>query len=86
MPEIGNTQSNKIPPICKSNTLRKAAYDLLMVLITESQQNCENLLQNLRGNHMVNKQDINYDIDIGERMDYVGLKNFGSTCYMNALM
>src|SRR3569833_438368 len=81
-------------PKCKRKFTRKKAFNLLLTLSHQCEENFTTLLQQLyqfkeadSGNK--NKSQVTeYDAEVGMRSatGYVGLKNFGCTCYMNALI
>ena len=71
---------------------RKKAFLLLISLSTASPSNYALLLKLICQHHESIKQYSNrlqyFDIDVGNRSKagYVGLKNFGATCYINSLL
>lgn len=89
IPELGqfNTEANNLPKI-KHKETRKKAFGLLLVLCKDEAINAEELLSCLYSNHSDTKLTASLDSDFSAKssVGYVGLHNFGSTCYMNSLM
>ncbi|CAG9332998.1 unnamed protein product [Blepharisma stoltei] len=88
IPEHAAGKSSNPPPKCKHVNTRKAAFALLLELSSGCSQNATVLLKKLYENHSDNKQSGSFDSDISTRAacGYVGLRNLGSTCYMNSLL
>lgn len=81
--EINQSAANL--PKFKHKETRKHAFTLLSTLCIQSQTNSEILLDYLYKHHSEDK--LNYSFsDVGVKKDFVGLRNFGATCYMNSLM
>lgn len=84
--------SDKNPenPKFKRSLTRKNAFDLLLALSDHNRDNFSTLLKKLANfRYAVSfKEDEEFDITIGHRgsAGYVGLRNYGCTCYMNSLM
>lgn len=76
------------PPKFKHLDTRKAGFGLLLSLCASCHSNMQILIDKLYQNHPDNKYYANLDsgITLRSKTSYVGLKNFGSTCYMNSLM
>eukprot|EP01119_Soliformovum_irregulare_P016659 TRINITY_DN4860_c0_g1_i1.p1 TRINITY_DN4860_c0_g1~~TRINITY_DN4860_c0_g1_i1.p1 ORF type:complete len:2591 (-),score=801.00 TRINITY_DN4860_c0_g1_i1:32-7804(-) len=78
-------------PKCKTKTSRMMAFTLLVEVCRDSAQNYEELLSLLTPHHVgVNTQIKTWDYDPSSDnkaiSGYVGLKNLGNTCYINALL
>ena len=90
MPTMENKQANT--PICKRKMTRKKGFNLLITLCKKHTENYIILLKNLYIHHdemkQIGVQTDEYDQTIGIKstVGYVGLKNYGCTCYMNSLM
>eukprot|EP00457_Paulinella_chromatophora_P000063 gb/GEZN01000063.1/.p1 GENE.gb/GEZN01000063.1/~~gb/GEZN01000063.1/.p1 ORF type:complete len:2729 (+),score=457.52 gb/GEZN01000063.1/:65-8188(+) len=87
------------PPKAKSEDARKAAFDLLQQLCYKNPSNCSLVASLLESNHRTGPQGSSFDSDIWEHeasdakiltknrtVPYVGLRNLGCICYMNASM
>merc|ERR1740130_1206628 len=76
------------PPKCKSRRTRQFAYRALSELAKDCEMNRKSLLLRLMANHdqTTNFDDWKYEPESKSDTGYAGLKNLGSTCYMNALM
>lgn len=89
IPELGqqNCQINNLPKI-KHKETRKKAFGLLLTLCNDEPANAEKLLECLYSNHSDTKLVTSLDSDFSAKSSagYVGLCNFGCTCYMNSLM
>lgn len=76
-------------PKFKHPETRKQVFDTILTLTSARPENSEYLLQVLYSNHSVQaglnekKPD---DLKLKCSAGYVGLRNFGSTCYLNSLM
>lgn len=82
------------PPKCKSGRSRTAAYALLSELCQGCDSNRNTVMAHLQSNHAQShsggraSHDWQFESKAEEKADsgYVGLKNLGCICYMNALM
>lgn len=87
------------PPNYKHSSTRSAAFDLIQVLCSQNPVNSHILLDKLYFHHSTQKTSQSEDLSspsYASRVDnemrakaasgFVGLRNFGSTCYMNSLM
>jgi hypothetical protein len=95
--EVPNEHSlkkyNILPPKCKSRNSRKSAFDLIVELIRNDNENEEfkellNLLNELITESKKNSwvySSSDFTMSTKEN-NFVGLKNAGSTCYMNSLL
>lgn len=86
--DLENEIYNNSPPKYKHLNTRKAAFELLLILCTDSKENANILLDKLYIHHSTHKVAGSFDVDIRSRSStgFVGLRNFGSTCYMNSLI
>ena len=84
---IGNTSTDS-PPKIKHPMTRRAAFEVMIVLCGRCKDNADSLLDRLYIHHSTHKLVGSFDTDIKPRSisGFVGLRNFGSTCYMNSLM
>jgi len=77
-------------PKFKRTLTRKNAFDLLLALSDHSRENFSYLLGKMAEfRYAVSfREDEEFDITVGHRgaAGYVGLRNYGCTCYMNSLM
>ena len=75
-------------PKFKHESTRKSAFKLLLSLTSDNPLNSALLLKLLTKNHSNSKNFSTFDTEIQARSatGYVGLKNFGATCYMNSLI
>lgn len=91
VPTVEHRQAGQIPPPkCKSIRSVQIAYRFLAELVKGCDANLRLLLGMLMkihepGNRNMNL-DWNYEPECKSDTGYVGLKNLGSICYMNALM
>jgi ubiquitin C-terminal hydrolase len=100
MPEEGLSLKNTqfAPPKFKHKETRRRAFELLLALCsncnkdtiqaqTHTDQNSQDLVNKLYRLHAERRTGTTVDTD-SERKNskYVGLRNFGCTCYMNSLM
>lgn len=76
------------PPRFKHEITRKAAFRLLFELVRDCNLNKKILYSLLNKNHESPKLLGSFDSEISSRSSsgFVGLRNFGATCYMNSLM
>ena len=88
MPEANGDLKSNGPPLCKHAETRKRAFELLLILTQRSAPISTRLLSKLSSHHPEQKAQSLYDSDISLKSasGFVGLKNFGCTCYLNSLM
>ena len=88
MPEANRHMQCNGPPLCKHTETRKHAFELLLILTQRSQLISAQLLVKLYTHHPEQKTQSLYDSNIALKSStgFVGLKNFGCTCYLNSLM
>eukprot|EP00479_Gromia_sphaerica_P004123 TRINITY_DN1486_c2_g1_i2.p1 TRINITY_DN1486_c2_g1~~TRINITY_DN1486_c2_g1_i2.p1 ORF type:complete len:144 (-),score=22.06 TRINITY_DN1486_c2_g1_i2:44-475(-) len=90
--KLPNERTDLPPPKCKSPQSRKAAFGLLAVLCQGCDVNLFELLQLMIPNHLVTHSRGNKPFEWEflstheekSRTGYVGIKNLGCICYMNA--
>eukprot|EP00808_Paulinella_micropora_P003067 g72370.t1 len=94
--EYGTTRVQ--PPKAKSEPARQAAFNLLHQLCLDMPLNCRLVASMLEANHNTGPQGSSFDSDIWDHeasdakistkkdrvVPYVGLRNLGCICYMNA--
>lgn len=81
-------------PKCKRKVTRKKAFGLLLTLCQNHEANYIELLKELYKFHeqiqrcegVVKFEEFDSEVGMRSASGYVGLKNFGCTCYMNALI
>lgn len=89
MPEEGLSlkHSQFAPPKFKHKETRRRAFELLLALCYKCEQNSRELVGKLYRLHAERKTGSAVELDsAGKTTGYVGLRNFGCTCYMNSLM
>lgn len=82
------SNSLKPPPRLKHEPTRKAAFSLLISLVRYSSWNSQCLLEFLGQNHLSIQFEGFFDSEVLSKSPsgFVGLRNFGATCYMNSLI
>mmetsp|Transcript_13360 Transcript_13360/g.25089 ORF Transcript_13360/g.25089 Transcript_13360/m.25089 type:complete len:2359 (+) Transcript_13360:2657-9733(+) len=89
MPEEGLSLKHTqfAPPKFKHKETRRRAFELLLALCNSNKQNSQDLIDKLYKLHAERKTGSAVELDsAGKTTGYVGLRNFGCTCYMNSLM
>ena len=86
--DVEMANSSNSPPQLKHPLTRTTAFQLILVLCIDFKENAEILLDKLYINHSTHKVAGSFDTDTKPRSapGFVGLRNFGSTCYMNSLL
>lgn len=86
--EVEMSNDSKPPPKFKHPQTRKTAFDVMLVLCIDNSEIADKLLDKLYIHHSTHKNAGSFDIENKSRATsgYVGLRNFGSTCYMNSLL
>lgn len=81
-------KSTECPPKFKHPMTRRAAFEVMIMLCMNCKSNADSLLDKLYIHHSNQKAAGSFDTDIKPRSisGFVGLRNFGSTCYMNSLI
>ena len=86
------TKSTQFVSKCTFKATRKKAFDLLILLCTGVEVNYRILLKMICMHHESIEKHLtqleSFDFDVGNKskVGYVGLKNFGATCYINSLL
>ena len=78
----------KTPPILKKPATRKIALDIIIILSKSGPEEFQFILDKLVAHHSCSRMLRMDDVELtGKSLTgYVGLRNFGCTCYMNSLM
>ncbi|KAJ3092507.1 hypothetical protein HK102_006495 [Quaeritorhiza haematococci] len=91
IPSMEDIDRNPVPPKCKTDGSRAAAFEVLDVLVNGCQTNFFHITDLLL--KQLNRGNINYDVwnycpkaVQKASCGYVGLQNLGATCYMNSIM
>jgi ubiquitin carboxyl-terminal hydrolase 9/24 len=94
LPKLEN--KDDMNPKCKRKTTRKKAFNLLITLCSNCDENYSLLLDELyeqrealmKSEILSKSKSSDMDASVGMRSStgYVGLKNFGCTCYMNSIL
>lgn len=78
--------SIEAPPKFKHELTRKAAFGLLVSLTRKNKENQTAFLALLSQNSYLSLGSLDSEILARSIVGYVGLRNFGATCYMNSLI